>query len=356
MGWNGKKFINNLGKLCTIKSIQENVAIFEDGTKTQTILLSDPAYFKEINENMNETYIDPNAIDPNQFFKSNSWFDTLSGAANRLNSDDLSKMRDDKPSAPTSTRVVESVIENNRNTDTTPTQAFNEDAAAALREKYRNIDQVKKNAPANAFSNNQKLTKMLEEEGMPAQNQQPNFEQARQKFIPQPPLDDNSNNYQTQPVYNTQQSQYQQNQNIEDPRFLMFKNQKKNTPFKISIDIDKMIPRLDYIEIMEDSYEDISIVEYLADEFTNELLQNPEIIKDIIVTELRKKLENIQTKEGKKEKEDIKKLDFKNSKMLPKIKEEIIKNDPISQIVFDENFENEFNPDDVQVEVKFIDG
>ena len=56
----------------------------------------------------------------------------------------------------------------------------------------------------------------------------------------------------------------------------MFKNVKRNTEFKINLKVDGKIPRLDFIEMMEDSYE-ISIIEYLADEFTDNILRNPSI-------------------------------------------------------------------------------
>ena len=68
---------------------------------------------------------------------------------------------------------------------------------------------------------------------------------------------------------------------VKDPIIEMFKNVKRNTPFKISIDVENKIPRKDFIEMMEDSYE-TSIIDYLSEEFTNEILKNPDFLKEKI--------------------------------------------------------------------------
>ncbi len=67
----------------------------------------------------------------------------------------------------------------------------------------------------------------------------------------------------------------------------MFKNVKRTIDLKIDLEIENKIPRLDFIEMMEDSYE-ISIIEYLSNEFTKNLLQNPEEIKKMISDKIRK--------------------------------------------------------------------
>jgi hypothetical protein len=71
-----------------------------------------------------------------------------------------------------------------------------------------------------------------------------------------------------------------------DPIVQMFRNAKRNTDFKISFSIDNKIPRLDFIEMMEDSY-NTSIIDFLAEEFTNELLLRPEMIKNKIKDQIK---------------------------------------------------------------------
>ena len=74
---------------------------------------------------------------------------------------------------------------------------------------------------------------------------------------------------------------------IADPIITMFDGVKRNVEFNMDIKINKMIPRIDFIEMMEDSYNQ-SIIEYLATEFTNELMSNPQSIKNIFMKEMKK--------------------------------------------------------------------
>jgi uncharacterized Fe-S center protein len=52
------------------------------------------------------------------------------------------------------------------------------------------------------------------------------------------------------------------------------------------VDISDKIPRLDFIEMMEDSYE-ISMIDFLADEFTNKILQNPSLIRESVKNRIK---------------------------------------------------------------------
>lgn len=76
-------------------------------------------------------------------------------------------------------------------------------------------------------------------------------------------------------------------QKMDDPIITMFKNVKRNVNFSIKLDVVNKIPRLDFIEMMEDSYE-TSIIDFLSKEFTNKLLENPEIIENMISDEIKK--------------------------------------------------------------------
>lgn len=86
---------------------------------------------------------------------------------------------------------------------------------------------------------------------------------------------------------------------VEDPIITMFKNAKRIKDFKFSIDIDEKIPRFDFIEMMEDSY-NTSIIEFLASDITNNILQNPNDIKEIIKKEIEKKVYPNSKKDTKK--------------------------------------------------------
>lgn len=120
-----------------------------------------------------------------------------------------------------------------------------------------------------------------------------------------------------------------------DPVTNMFKNVKRNVSFKMNIEISNKIPRLDFIEMMEDSYE-ISIIDFLAEEFTQNLLRNPSQIKEMIKDKITKVVYGAGVKLEKPEevKEEPKKVVKKQaskkvSTRKPKVsdKKEEVKND-----------------------------
>lgn len=73
---------------------------------------------------------------------------------------------------------------------------------------------------------------------------------------------------------------------IENTNNSMFKGIKRNTEFKVKLELNNKIPRTDFISMWEDSYE-ASIIEHLADEFTTNLLSNPNLIRDQIIEQLK---------------------------------------------------------------------
>ena len=86
---------------------------------------------------------------------------------------------------------------------------------------------------------------------------------------------------------------------VEDPIIKMFQNVKRNTKFSIEFSIDEKIPRLDFIEMMEDSYNQ-SIIDFLSDEFTNKLINNPSMIKEMIKEKIYKMVYSEDIKSVKK--------------------------------------------------------
>jgi hypothetical protein len=102
-----------------------------------------------------------------------------------------------------------------------------------------------------------------------------------------------------------QQTQYQERQveqyvqeseppiqriEVQDPLTSMFRNVKRNVDFNIDLKIEGKIPRLDFIEMMEDSYE-VSIIDFLAQEFTENILRDPKLVKNKIKNEIKRLLE-----------------------------------------------------------------
>lgn len=83
-----------------------------------------------------------------------------------------------------------------------------------------------------------------------------------------------------------------------DPIIAIFKNAKRNINFSISFEINDKIPRLDFIEMMEDSY-NISIIDYIASEFTDRLMKDPSVIRNKIRDKIREMIDS--NNESKKE-------------------------------------------------------
>jgi hypothetical protein len=110
------------------------------------------------------------------------------------------------------------------------------------------------------------------------------------------PIEPETNNNYTQPI--PKKESYMQN--TVDPIIQMFRNAKRNTEFQISFSINNKIPRVDFIEMMEDSY-NTSIIDFLAEEFTNEILLNPEILKNRIKEQISTKVYGTDKSEQKVE-------------------------------------------------------
>ena len=142
---------------------------------------------------------------------------------------------------------------------------------------------------------------------------------------PQPPV---QHNIQTQPVYQQSTPVYQQSSQPSQPQsnkiHEIFDNVKRNKQFNVSIDYQSNIPRLDFIEMMEDSY-DVSIIDYLAEKFTNELLANPSLIKDKIKNAIHTQVYGEPKKEKKVEKAPVDKSTKIRKTKASASKNEIIK-------------------------------
>lgn len=65
----------------------------------------------------------------------------------------------------------------------------------------------------------------------------------------------------------------------EDPIYQMFSQVKRSTNFSLNVKLVEKIPRKDFMKMWEDSYE-VSIIDYLVDEFTEKLLNDPSMIRD----------------------------------------------------------------------------
>ena len=252
-----KSFKNNLtGEVVTVIDSFENIAILENKQKLNVNQLMNPALYTE-------------EIDPMSFFNNQGAYNIL---AEKIKSIPQDQIGDDngeinvagvnRIDVPRGVEQEESLI----------TMSSEEDEKAALAAKYGIV-----NPPVESLQRqNEVFAKILGEESESELPRVPQYQQPVQEVVQRVEVNREVQQEYVQPVQRVE---------VEDPIIKMFKGVKRIVEFNISLDIKNKIPRLDFIEMMEDSYE-TSIVDFLAEEFTNELLKNPEIIKDMIKSKI----------------------------------------------------------------------
>lgn len=252
-----KSFKNNqTGEVIRIIDSYQNIAITDKKERIDAGRLMDNRYYTE-------------EIDPKSFFQNESTYNLF---AEKIRNVDLSKVPVDRENSIGGDSISLPSTDgfNPTTTESAVIMYDPEDEKAELMRKYGAIDTSAQLKQQQAFS------KLLgEDDG--GEVVQVNVD--RQSAVSQP-----------QPIQQAQpQQEVVQRVNFEDPIITMFKNAKRNVDFSVDLKVEGKIPRIDFIEMMEDSYE-ISIIEFLADEFTNDLLRNPNKLKMKVIEEIKKKV------------------------------------------------------------------
>jgi len=236
-----KKFLDvSKNEVYVVKDQFENIAILNDNQRVDVMRLLDRSYYDEY-------------IDPKDFF----------------NQSNLQIFADKIKSIPNET------LQNLKDDDNIVMPYDPEEEKRLLEKKARDMYKVNNNSIQSQID---KFKDILDEDIPVVEFKE---EPKRQDFVESI----------TTPTLVSQQTTpntlkpHQVNQ-IDDPMISMFKNIKRNNDFKISIDIINKIPRPDFIEMMEDSYE-VSIIDYLAKEFTKSVMENPSMIEDKIKEEIK---------------------------------------------------------------------
>lgn len=268
----GKKYTDlTTGNIIEVKDIFEDIVILGNNTKIKSNRLLDKNYFEEY-------------IDPNSFFQNEGLLNTFTQKIRQIPDEVLSNI---PYTVEDNSRQTQTFNPNNIPGSTSIKPLFNEPAILQsdpelekqeLMRKY-NILSNPEQAAQNQF---EKFQHLLNEQ--PVENIQrvevnrdeveniQRVEVNREGIVAEQPFA-NVHREVTQPK-------------VEDPIIAMFRNCKRNKDFSISLQIDNKIPRPDFIEMMEDSY-NTSIIDFLADEFTNQLLSDPNIIKEKIKLEIK---------------------------------------------------------------------
>ena len=240
---------NQTGEIVKVIGSFENIAILENKQKVDVKRLMNVNFYTE-------------QIDPSNFFNNQGAYNNL---AEKIKSIPADKIRDDV-SGEVSINIDGSSINNSFKPDMNEPVTFmtsEEDERAELAKKYgvnSNSNSVNKQ--------NEAFAKILgDDEELPKSVQSSREEVQRVE------------------VRRDEPQQYIQSK-VEDPIITMFKNVKRVKEFSISLEIKNKIPRPDFIEMMEDSY-NTSIIDFLASEFTDNLLKNPQIIEDMIKQKIK---------------------------------------------------------------------
>ena len=243
MSLGNKTFKNNTtGELVKVIDSFENIAILENKQKADVSQLLNPELYTE-------------QIDPKNFFNNQGAYNNL---AEKIKSIPADKIRDDDGG-----EVMINIDGNNSFGGAKP--AINESAIIMTTEEDERAELARKygvTTPQNDVAKqNQAFVKLLGEEEVQTVEVNRDVPRVEQRV--------------SQPT-----------QKVEDPIITMFKNVKRIKEFSISLEIKNKIPRTDFIEMMEDSY-NTSIIDFLATEFTDNILKNPHLIEDMIKQKIK---------------------------------------------------------------------
>lgn len=259
MNLSNKSFKDNqTGEIVRIIDSYQNIAITDKKERISADRLMDTRFYTEY-------------IDPKSFFQSNETYNVF---AEKIRSVDLSKIPDEPQSNKSDGSSINMPASDGFNPVTNESAVVMydpEDEKAELARKYgASLDTGAVNKQNQAFA------KLLgEDDGGEVLRVDADTSQT---IVQQPVVQKV-----VQPV------QPQEVQRFDDPIIMMFRNAKRIVGFSVDLKVEGKIPRLDFIEMMEDSYE-TSIIEFLAQEFTNDLLSNPDKLKEMVIKEIKNKV------------------------------------------------------------------
>lgn len=273
MDFLNKAFKNRVtGDTFKIIDVYQNIAITDKKEKINTSILANEKLFSPLsgssftmNENRN---IKDESVDPSKFFNNQT---TYNAFAEKIKNIPLDQIPQDSG--------------NNFNVEM-PSSSYQNlpvstnESAIIMSDPEDEIEELKRKYGATSVDEsvrrqNEVFSRLLEEEPpvvqvtTPSINTSPEPTVIRNIVEPEPPI---------------------QRIEVSDPVTQMFRNVKRNVEFNIDLKIEGKIPRLDFIEMMEDSYE-VSIIDFLAQEFTENILKDPNLVKNKIISEIKRLLE-----------------------------------------------------------------
>lgn len=279
---------NRTGETHKVLDSFENIAVFENKQKIDVRRLMDPNYFTEV-------------IDPSSFFSNQGAYNILAEKIKNIPSDNLlDNLTDSNP-------ITESYSDNTYRppvNESAIIEVSEEDEKAELARKYGIVD----NREA-TVKQQEAFAKLLGDEELPAPPPQPTYQVPRDESVQRIEVNrDGDGDPVQKPVAKA-----------EDPINVMFRNAKKVVEFTLDLKLTNKIPRLDFIEMMEDSYEK-SIIDFLAGEIANELINDPINLKFKISEKIK---EMVYKKPAPKKRPVKKKPTQRKTTVVDKLKEDV---------------------------------
>lgn len=280
---------NRTGETHKVLDSFENIAVFENKQKIDVRRLMDPNFFTEV-------------IDPNSFFNNQGAYNVLAEKIKNISTENLIE-----------NNITESYSDNTYSdneyrppvNESAIIEVNEEDEKAELARKYGIVD----NREA-TVKQQEAFAKLLgDEEELPAPPPQPTYQKPREEPVQRIDVNrDGEGLPVVKPVAKP-----------EDPINVMFRNAKKVVEFTLDLKLTNKIPRLDFIEMMEDSYEK-SIIDFLAGEIANELINDPINLKFRISEKIK---EMVYKKPVPKKRPVKKKPTQRKTTVVDKLKEDV---------------------------------
>ncbi len=280
---------NTTGEIIKVIDSFDNIAILENKQRVDVRRLMDNNLYTE-------------QIDAKNFFNTQNAYNSL---AEKIKNIPMENIVDDDGSGNAEV-VIRDGVKLPASNESAVIVSSVEDERAELAKKYGVIDNK-----SSIQSQNEAFAKLIDEDDLPKVQQTQN-QQVREPKVQH--VEAHREN--TPPTIRVE---------AVDPITSMFKGVKRNVSFKMSVEISNKIPRLDFIEMMEDSYE-VSIIDFLAEEFTQNILKDPSKIKEIIKDRIKKIVYGLEV--NKEAEVDAKSQTDKPKKVVKKVAKKVIPEKP----------------------------
>lgn len=255
--------MNSKGDIVRVDRVDGNSVILEDGERVSLNKILDNNAFQEINESSN-SYTESDPFDLMNKAKNGFYSNIADQLTNAVRNTNTSNVNYD--SGP-SFKVLDSVVERHKSTSNDSILVENSDSN--IQDLKTKMIEDQKRLNDRIQNQGQKLSQWLDTEAT---------------YDPNVTIDKDRDS--TIKVFDESNRPVQVTETRENPAHQMFRSLKRSQLLEIDVTISEMLPKKEFIQMWEESY-DVSIIEYLADEFVNKYSKNPLLLKGIIMERIK---------------------------------------------------------------------